>query len=41
MKMKGTYKIVAALHEVSGFTWDNEVGCEGVDDKIWEKYVKV
>ncbi|KAF9521050.1 hypothetical protein BS47DRAFT_1404067 [Hydnum rufescens UP504] len=29
-----------ALCEVSGFTWDNEVGCEGVDDEIWEKYVK-
>ncbi|KAF9504956.1 hypothetical protein BS47DRAFT_1354546 [Hydnum rufescens UP504] len=33
-------KIVAALCEVSGFTWDNEVGCKGVDDEIWEKYVK-
>ncbi|KAF9510896.1 hypothetical protein BS47DRAFT_37351 [Hydnum rufescens UP504] len=39
-KMKGIYKIVAALREVSGFTWDNEVGCKGVDDEIWEKYVK-
>ncbi|KAF9503746.1 hypothetical protein BS47DRAFT_1309302 [Hydnum rufescens UP504] len=40
-KMKDMYKTIAALHEVSGFTWDAEYGCVGVNDEVWGKYVKV
>ncbi|KAF9515774.1 hypothetical protein BS47DRAFT_1360741 [Hydnum rufescens UP504] len=40
-QMKDTYKTIATLHEVSGFTWDAEYGCVGVNDEVWGKYVKV
>ncbi|KAF9507902.1 hypothetical protein BS47DRAFT_1320981 [Hydnum rufescens UP504] len=39
-RLKDTYKTIAALREVSGFTWDPEHGCVGVNNNIWQKYVK-
>jgi hypothetical protein len=40
-QMKDVYKTIAALHEVSGFTWDAEDSCMGVNDEVWGKYVQV